>query len=170
MVQSLPLGRGPSCFEGSSKPSTEPGFTVPAIDQKERREPLSLLLIVIFLLQKCAFRTRGDLRKQSGIAPCPHPNSRSHGVDALADVGGGCFQQPPLSTRGLSLGPKGFLPSGTGLASGGDGRATQGTLGEGAGDGQTCVPRGGAVRGGPKPTSGCDLAAGSPWPGSLHTH
>lgn len=40
VVQSLPLGRGPSCFEGSSKPSTEPGFTLPAVDQKEHREPL----------------------------------------------------------------------------------------------------------------------------------
>lgn len=39
-VQSLPLGRGPSCFESSSKPSTEPGFTLPAVDQKECRKPL----------------------------------------------------------------------------------------------------------------------------------
>ena len=78
----------------------------------------------------------------------------------------------PAEHQGSWLGAKGLLVQlgGTGLASGGDGRATQGTSGEGTGDGQTCVPRGGAVRGGPKPPSGCDLAAGSPWPGSLHTH
>lgn len=39
-VQSLPSGRGPSCFESSSKASTEAGFTLPAVDQKECREPL----------------------------------------------------------------------------------------------------------------------------------